>query len=144
MKNLILGFVLLTSSLGAHASMECSIQTLKPTFAGMAIVISTQKLQFEDNSHYNIDNLVLGSIKSKSEPYRYQYMLNGEVECSIDGQCTLEGKIRKAFLKTDDDGIERFINADLYGDYFKVTKNDIQDFVLTSKNKTLNLRMECK
>lgn len=142
MKKLILGFALLTASLGAHASFNCSIQTLKPTFAGMAIIISTQNLQIEDNSRVTINDHIVGSIRKGNT--KYLYRLNGEVECLADGQCHLDGNIRKS-IAVIEDGEDTYPNyGDLYTDYFRVKRDQAQNFIFTFDRKKLNLRIECK
>ena len=146
MKKFILGFILLTASLGAHASMECSIKSIKQTIFGNLKAKTVGSFKVEDNFSGYFSGFNIGKY-SIADSYKYAYWLNAQIECPADGQCKVEGYIYESFFRVLSDGTEVYVNHELRGKLVKVLKGQYQDLDLESifsgDNKISNFRIEC-
>ena len=143
MKNFAIGFVLLTTSFGAHAFFNCSFETLKPLLFNKALVTSVKKLEIENDSKYSINDYLITSISRKPAPYTSAFWFNGFVGCTDEGFCTLEGVVTESLNKILIDGTAEYVTQNEHAK-IKITKDQAQDVTMVDdKGKRTVIRIEC-
>ena len=143
MKKFILGIALLTASLGAHATMECSINTIKPTIFGNQKAQTIGSILVNDNTSNVIESLRLASIDSRSRT-RTAYWLDAYAVCLSESQCIFRGVMYKTHLKVHLNGDEEFLYSSSAKTQVQFSKDQKQDIMIDNNGKQLIIRIECK
>ena len=143
MKKFILGITLLTASLGAHASMECSIKTIKTTILGNQKEKTIGSILVNDNTRNIIDSLRVASVESRPG-IRNAYWLDANAVCSSESQCIFGGLIYETRLKVHFDGEEEYLYTTSTRTGVQFSKDQKQDIMIDNNGKQIIIRIECK